>query len=543
MTILDPLMPSHAARHHWTTTNLGEAAPGVLTPLCLGLWGAPAERAARRAAYTIGVLTRAELTPPADPAEWILRPIYGRLAMRLEFMATLGDRVPGTTGEEAIRGMFGEAPPGMTFAPTRERYAAIAWRFPLTFARFPRVLERIAVEQDRWWRQAVRRLPVAGLSEAQRAFAEAAGRFERSSSMQLVGTLCSVQPLYDAVEKLIAASGVGEIGVLSGTGGAEMAVIADIWRASRGELTVEQVLARHGFHGPAEGELSSVVWRENDAPLRALVKRYAERPDGESPVLAERARGQELIVQQQALLAVLPAAKRPATRLVLRLAAARIPTRGVAKRAFLQAIDVARAAARRAGEALAVAGALDDPADVFLLTAEELAAAGPRSALRELVATRRATRADYRRLELTTTEWQGLPETTMAGSVGEPDPEGGPSVITGTGVSRGVVEGFARVVTDPSFADVEPDEVLIAPTTDPSWSSIMFISSALVVDMGGALSHAAVVARELRIPCVVGTRDGTRSLRTGDWVRVDGTAGTVEVLARGPTPALHPSIP
>jgi pyruvate,water dikinase len=131
----------------------------------------------------------------------------------------------------------------------------------------------------------------------------------------------------------------------------------------------------------------------------------------------------------------------------------------------------------------------------------------------------------------------------MARSVGEPDPEGGPSVITGTGVSRGVVEGFARVVTDPSFADVEPDEVLIAPTTDPSWSSIMFISSALVVDMGGALSHAAVVARELRIPCVVGTRDGTRSLRTGDWVRVDGTAGTVEVLARGPTPALHPSIP
>ena len=60
----------------------------------------------------------------------------------------------------------------------------------------------------------------------------------------------------------------------------------------------------------------------------------------------------------------------------------------------------------------------------------------------------------------------------------------------------------------------------------------MFISSALVVDIGSALSHAAVVARELGVPCVVNTRSGTRDLRTGDLVRVDGTAGTVTVLQR-----------
>jgi pyruvate,water dikinase len=60
----------------------------------------------------------------------------------------------------------------------------------------------------------------------------------------------------------------------------------------------------------------------------------------------------------------------------------------------------------------------------------------------------------------------------------------------------------------------------------------MFISSALVVDIGGPLSHAAVVARELAIPCVVNTRHGSRVLRTGDRVRVDGDAGTVEVLER-----------
>ncbi|MEA2168662.1 MAG: rifampicin phosphotransferase, partial [Solirubrobacteraceae bacterium] len=82
----------------------------------------------------------------------------------------------------------------------------------------------------------------------------------------------------------------------------------------------------------------------------------------------------------------------------------------------------------------------------------------------------------------------------------------------------------------PDFEDVEDGEILVAPVTDPSWASIMFCASALVVDLGGMLSHAAVVAREMGIPCVMGTGDGTRRLRTGDIVRVDGTAGTVTVV-------------
>ena len=99
-----------------------------------------------------------------------------------------------------------------------------------------------------------------------------------------------------------------------------------------------------------------------------------------------------------------------------------------------------------------------------------------------------------------------------------------------------MVEGRVRVVTDPTFADVEQDEVLVTPTTDPSWASIMFMSSALVVDIGGPLSHAAVVARELGVPCVVNTRSGSRVLQTGDRVRVDGDTGTVEVLERAAEP-------
>ena len=115
--------------------------------------------------------------------------------------------------------------------------------------------------------------------------------------------------------------------------------------------------------------------------------------------------------------------------------------------------------------------------------------------------------------------------------------------ISGLGVSAGVAEGRVRVVVDPSFAEVEPGEVLVTSTTDPSWASIMFISRGLVVDVGGALSHASVVARELGIPCVVNTRTGTRDIRTGDVLRIDGTTGTVDVLSTSADATPDPTPP
>jgi pyruvate,water dikinase len=200
--------------------------------------------------------------------------------------------------------------------------------------------------------------------------------------------------------------------------------------------------------------------------------------------------------------------------------------RGVSKRAFLQSIDVARCAARHAGDILADQGVLAEPEDVFYLTTDELTGRVPGD-VAGVVRRRRQRRDQYATLELPLT-WKGTPVPAAAAT-----PQRSGDVVTGLGVSAGVVEGTVRVVFDPSFADVRPDEVLVAPMTDPSWSSIMFISAALVVDIGGALSHAAVVARELGFPCVVNTRTGTRELRTGDRVRVDGAKGTVEILERG----------
>jgi pyruvate, water dikinase len=84
----------------------------------------------------------------------------------------------------------------------------------------------------------------------------------------------------------------------------------------------------------------------------------------------------------------------------------------------------------------------------------------------------------------------------------------------------------------PPDASWDAGDILIAHTTDPSWVSLMFLASGLVVDIGGMMSHAAVVARELGIPCVMNTGRGTTALHTGDMIRIDGAAGTVEILQR-----------
>jgi pyruvate,water dikinase len=195
------------------------------------------------------------------------------------------------------------------------------------------------------------------------------------------------------------------------------------------------------------------------------------------------------------------------------------------------AIDGARAAARRLGELLTVEDLLTTPDDVFYLTYDELVGSWPLDA-RGVIARRRARRAQYERVELPSA-WTGTPVPTAR------EPASGDRV-TGLGVSPGVVEGIVRVVDGTHFADVRPNEILVAATTDPSWASIMFQSAGLVVDIGGALSHAAVIARELGYPCVMNTHTGTKVLHTGDRVRLDGAAGTVDVLERAAAPSAAP---
>ncbi len=101
----------------------------------------------------------------------------------------------------------------------------------------------------------------------------------------------------------------------------------------------------------------------------------------------------------------------------------------------------------------------------------------------------------------------------------------------GVAASAGVVEGVARVLHDVNqIGEIREGEILVCPVTAPSWAPVFGKIKAAVSDIGGAMSHAAIVAREYGMPAVVGTGDATKRIRTGDSIRVDGDRGTVRVL-------------
>ncbi len=104
-------------------------------------------------------------------------------------------------------------------------------------------------------------------------------------------------------------------------------------------------------------------------------------------------------------------------------------------------------------------------------------------------------------------------------------------VLQGLPAAAGMAEGIARVVTGPEqFDQVKKGEIVVCITTNPAWVVVFSKIKAVVVDTGGVLAHAAIVAREFGIPGVVGTGDGTRKIKTGSRIRVNGFTGTVEIL-------------
>lgn len=519
----------------WTRSNVGEAIPGVPTPLGWTIWVRGGERCPREPFYRIGAASLAERRVPDDLRERAVAIFHGRPALRLSHMTAMGDRIPGTSGAAIARNILGALPAELTARHTRRRYPMIALKYPIAFATTPRQIRAADDETTRWWRRQITRIPGLELQDTISVFRDAAQRFEDNVVLTSTVLVTVLQPIYELLGKLSTASGVCDATELAAClgGTPEAAVVSALWQVSRGNLQVADIQRDFGYHGPREGELSGRVWREDSSPLAAMIAGYAARPDTDDPAALQQAQTHRRIQLEHDILAVTPRTRRPATRLLLRLAASRLPLRGTGKRAFLQSLDIARAAARHAGTLLAEQGRLNDPEDVFYLTTDELTALDINL---DTINRRRTQRAEHEKVQIPS-EWRGTPEPILVVA----DETRLLDRVQGIGVSPGTVEGTVQVVTDPSFVDVEPGQVLVASTTDPSWSSIMFLSSALVVDIGGALSHAALVARELGIPCVVNTGNGSRVLRDGDVVRVDGSAGTVEIIERAATRPQQPT--
>lgn len=105
-----------------------------------------------------------------------------------------------------------------------------------------------------------------------------------------------------------------------------------------------------------------------------------------------------------------------------------------------------------------------------------------------------------------------------------------PGVLIGCPVSAGIVEGRARVVLRPQDAELEDGDILVAPFTDPAWTPLFSAVRGIVMEIGGVMTHGAVVARELGLPAVAGVDDATRLIADGKHIRVDGSQGVVELI-------------
>ena len=521
----DPLHQQSAPGTVWTTVNTAEALPGVPTPLGWTLWNFQLERAMRGAFCDIGVLPPAEIRVPERIDDRYSAIFYGRFSANVDQMRAIGDLMPGTSGDALEQQLLGAVHPGAVSNQSRRRYPVVAAKMPRAALAVPKILRQRRAEIDAWWRACV--AAPADPDTARARFAEAIVRFEQVMRPHAVATML-IQALYEQLTKLAAAAGKPGLEIRLMTGYGEMEetrLMADLWSVSRGSQPLDAFLTTHGFHGPAEGEVSSRSWREDPSPLKTLIETYRGMDDSAGPQAVEQQQMQERGTAVAELLGALPWFRRGGAKVVLGAARRYVPQREVGKTAFLQALDVARASARVLGEDLAQRGILGDPEDVFYLTVEELDA--PPAEAKELVAFRRERREEYLGLRVPDW-WTGMPdavepEAAEAAGVGDE--------ITGVAGSPGVIEGRARVVLDPT-EPLEPGEILVCETTDPSWTSLFLVAGGLVIDIGGPISHGAIVARELGVPCVINTRTGTRRLQTGDLLRVDGSAGVVQVLQK-----------
>jgi pyruvate,water dikinase len=187
----------------------------------------------------------------------------------------------------------------------------------------------------------------------------------------------------------------------------------------------------------------------------------------------------------------------------------------------------ARASLHQVGARLVERGSLETADDIFFVTLTEARAGLAGTELRTLVAERR---------ESYNTELgrRHVPRLLLSDGT-EPTPAVNPrdaadGALRGTPASSGTVRGRARVILDPVGAHLEPGEILIAPSTDPGWTPLFLTAAGLVMEMGGAMSHGSVVAREYGIPAVVGVDGASVRITTGQTIEIDGGRGVVRIV-------------
>ena len=285
-------------------------------------------------------------------------------------------------------------------------------------------------------------------------------------------------------------------------------------------------LERYGHRAIGEIDLGLPRWSEDPTHLLGAISNYLRVEESSQPPDAQFAQGaRDADEMVRTLLRRVRGPRRLVTRALLRRVRVLFGLREQPKFQIMRLFAIGRALIAPAGEDLAREGRLASADDVFFLSLPEVRRALAGEDMRSIVDRRRA---EYRRER----GRRHIPRlllsdgTDVEAEVAAAAPEG---ALRGTAASPGVVSGAARVIRSPQGARIDPGEILVAPSTDPGWTPLFLTAGALVMEMGGMMSHGAVVAREYGIPAVVGVAAATDRIATGQRITVDGSAGTVSL--------------
>ena len=291
---------------------------------------------------------------------------------------------------------------------------------------------------------------------------------------------------------------------------------------------VRGFLARYGHRAVAEIDLGMPRWSEQPDHILGMISNYLRVEDPEQAPDRQFARAAEHAEDRIRSLVARARVRSPWRARALELSLRRVRQlaglRELPKFYIVEVLGEMHRQLDRIGADLASAGSIATADDVFFLDFDEIRVGLRGADLHGIVADRRqlyAIELRRRRIpRLLLSDGTDVEAAMMAKS-----PASG--ALTGTPASAGTATGKVRVILDPVGAHLEPGEILVAPSTDPGWTPLFLTAGALVMEMGGVISHGAVVAREYGIPAVVGVPDATTRLHTGQSVTVDGAAGTI----------------
>ncbi len=542
----------------WSRANVGEALPGAATPLTWSVARSFSEKGFRKAFASLGCTV-----PRGGP---LVANVFGRFYLNLTRFMRIAAQVPGLDPKTLL-----DLGGGAEVEVLEKQVAGISkrgfyTRLPLTATRLLAEQIRLGGEVDRF--DVVARRAQKSIGEIDftilpddslaTTFGEARKLLDRCGELMLSCASASLashvglktvlaRSLPVGAERVAQALTAGLGDLESAQPGIALRRVASIARhdePARRAIEAGSVrrvsdlpdgptrralahfLATHGDRAVREAELATPRWREDPAVLVGMLRSAlrAEGPDPEVQVKAVRERaerelaaiGKRLSVVEMSLVGVLVARCQRFARLRERM-----------RTWVTRVLGMLRAIALEIDRRLVRSDPTLGAGAVFFCTFDELGAAltSGRNDLGEVV---RMRRAEFARDE-------GRPDPPVS-FVGRPPsvvlPPAAGVALRGLPASGGVVEGIARVidVRAGDSGDLAPGEVLVARTTDVGLSPLFLVAAAVVTELGGPLSHAALVAREYGVPAVVNVPGAATVIKTGDRVRVDGDRGVVERL-------------